>query len=162
MRPPAAAAAACDAMPEAEYAPILEDAARRHSLSAGLLRAVVRQESAFRPCAVSPKGAQGLMQLMPATAERFGVRNPFDPEENVMAGAQFLKELLGRYNGELKLALGAYNAGPGNVTEEAGLPAFPETRNYVEAVLRGAGLSGVILPPPRASPAIRPDPPEGR
>ena len=89
----------------------MEQAARRQDLDEEVLRGVIQQESAFRPCAVSPKGAMGLMQLMPATASQLGVPNPFDPAANVDAGARFLKELLTRYGGDLPLALGAYNAG---------------------------------------------------
>jgi soluble lytic murein transglycosylase-like protein len=90
---------------------LIDKAARKHGLSAPLLRAVMRQESAFKPCAVSPRGAQGLMQLMPATAMLMRVDDPFDPDQNVEAGAAFLKQLLGRYKGDLRSALVAYNAG---------------------------------------------------
>jgi len=151
--------AGCPALPESAVVPMLRAAAESQEVSFDLLRAVVRQESAFRPCAVSAKGAKGLMQLMPATMERFSVADPFHPEENLNAGARYLKELLGRYKGDLALALGAYNAGPGNISESGGLPDFAETRNYVSAILRELQTTGVTPRPPPASPANRPDPP---
>jgi len=97
-----------------------------------LLRSVVAQESGFRPCAVSKKGAQGLMQLMPATAEQLAVEDPFEPAENLEAGAKYLRQLVDKYAGDLALALAAYNAGPGTVEEAKGIPAIPETR-YLKA-----------------------------
>jgi soluble lytic murein transglycosylase-like protein len=114
--------------------PPLADAANREHLQPELLRGVVQQESGFRPCAVSPKGAMGLMQLMPGTAAQLGVKNPFDPKENVDAGARFLKQLLDIYN-DLPMALGAYNAGPGRVNEAGGVPAIPETLNYIQRIM---------------------------
>ena len=126
----------CDPVSETDIAPIVLDTAQREGLDPRLLTAVIQQESAFRPCAVSQKGAQGLMQLMPATAEQFGVKDPFDIQENIGAGARFLKQLLTRYTGDMSLALGAYNAGPGKVDEAGGVPAIPETTNYVREILR--------------------------
>ena len=106
-------------------------------LDPAVLKAVIRQESAFYPCAVSPKGAMGLMQLMPATAERFHVSDPFNIEENVLAGARYLKELLGRFQGDLKLALAAYNAGPERVDGQTpAIPDIPETQSYVAQILK--------------------------
>jgi soluble lytic murein transglycosylase-like protein len=110
-------------------------AAAREGLDDGLLRAVIRQESAFDPCAVSPKGAMGLMQLMPSTAADLGVADPFDANENVSAGARFLRTLLDRYKGDLPLALGAYNAGPGRVDAFGTIPPIPETIDYVRRIL---------------------------
>jgi soluble lytic murein transglycosylase-like protein len=104
-----------------------------------LLRAVIERESAYRPCVVSPAGAQGLMQLMPATAGEFGVDNPFDPGQNIDAGAKYLKQLMERYKGDLGLALAAYNAGPTTVDRSAGSPAIPETQDYVRAILDKLG-----------------------
>ena len=130
----------CLPVPDAQIAPVLLDAAQREGLEPKLLTAVIQQESAFRPCAISQKGAQGLMQLMPDTAGRFGVKDPFDPKQNVDAGAKYLKELLTRYSGNLGLALGAYNAGPNNVDEAGGIPAIPETTNYVNEILGRLGL----------------------
>ena len=126
----------CDPVPETSIAPILLEAAQREGLEPRLLTAVIQQESAFRPCAVSQKGAQGLMQLMPDTAAQFGVKDPFDPKQNVDAGAKYLKELIGRYSGNLAVALGAYNAGPAKVDEAGGVvPPIPETTDYVSQIL---------------------------
>ena len=125
----------CDQVSKEEIGTIIEDAARRDGLTPDLLRAVISKESAFRPCAVSPKGAQGLMQLMPATSKTFGVINPFDPKQNVEAGSRFLKQLLSRYGGDLALALGAYNAGPARVDAQKGVPLIPETLDYVSDIL---------------------------
>ena len=127
--------AACDPLPDAELNPLIQQAAQREGLDANLLRAVAQQESAFRSCAVSRKGAMGLMQLMPATAQELGVRDPFDPAENLLSGARLLKELLARFGGDTALALGAYNAGPGRVEESGGVPRIPETTRYVQQIL---------------------------
>jgi soluble lytic murein transglycosylase-like protein len=121
---------------------LISEMSEREGLTPDLLRAVIRKESSFQPCAVSPKGAMGLMQLMPATAEQFRVRDPFDPRENLSAGAKFLKQLLGRYGNDLALALGAYNAGPANVDLYGGVPPFQETVGYVSEILRTLGVPG--------------------
>ena len=126
---------ACPAIPEESVSPILEGASKEQSVDLGLLRAVIGQESAFHPCAVSTKGAQGLMQLMPEVAARLGVKDVFDPKQNVEAGARYLKELLDKYKGDLSKALAAYNAGPGAVDQANGIPDIPETRQYVESIL---------------------------
>jgi len=133
---PAAAHPADDCEPAAEtdIAPVIAAAATAQQLKPSLLRAVMRQESAFRPCAVSPKGAMGLMQLMPETVEQLHVADPFDPAENAHAGAKYLKQLLDRFHGDLKLALAAYNAGPARVEDNA-VPAPPETQTYVQQIL---------------------------
>jgi soluble lytic murein transglycosylase-like protein len=131
----AATAAACDPLPVSQVDSLVGEAAKREELDPALLRGVMEQESAFRPCAVSPKGAMGLMQLMPATAAQFGVRDPFDPGQSVDAGARFLKQLLQSYGGDIPLALGAYNAGPGKVNEANGVPPIPETLEYVRRVM---------------------------
>jgi len=131
----AAVAADCESLPSSQVDSLVEHAAKRQDLDKETLRAVMQQESAFRPCAISSKGAMGLMQLMPATASQFGVSNPFDPAGNVEAGAAFLKQLLVRYGGDLALALGAYNAGPAKVDAAAGVPNIPETQDYVKQVL---------------------------
>lgn len=125
----------CMPVPASELEAILERSALDNSLSPELLRAVVRRESAFHPCAVSRAGAMGLMQLMPATAETLGVSDPFDPAENIQAGSRYLRHLLERYGGDLMLALGAYNAGPGRVDRSGGLPPIPETQDYVRGIL---------------------------
>lgn len=150
----------CPALAEAALDPLLESASKRQGVAFDVLKAVARQESGFRPCAVSPKGAKGLMQLMPATATQLSVSDLFDPEQNVQAGARYLKDLLTRYQGDLKLALAAYNAGPGNVSAAGGVPDLPETRNYVEAIMRALGRAEeVTRSQPPASPAILPHPP---
>lgn len=129
----------CAPLSASAIAPLVQEASAREGLAARLLTAVIEQESAFVPCAVSPKGALGLMQLMPATAEQLGVLNPFNPKENVDAGAKFLKSLLVRYGGDLSLALGAYNAGPARVDAAAGVPPIPETLDYVKDILSKVG-----------------------
>jgi soluble lytic murein transglycosylase-like protein len=132
-----AAQADCEPLKETELAPLVASAATAHQLKPELLRAVIRQESGARACAVSPKGAMGLMQLMPETAEQFRLADPFDPAQNVQTGAQYLKQLLDRFDGDLKLALAAYNAGPGRVgASPPAVPDIPETRNYVEQILK--------------------------
>ena len=110
-------------------------AARRHGLDPALVLAVVSVESGFRPAAVSPKGAQGLMQLMPRTAASLGVEDAFDPEQNVDAGVRHLEALVRQYGGDLTRALAAYNAGQGAVARYGGVPPYPETRAYVRRVL---------------------------
>ncbi len=127
------------------YDGLIDKHAKEAGLSAALLRAVIRRESGFDPCAVSRAGAKGLMQLMPETAEMLGVADPFDPEENLRGGSKFLKMLLDRYGGDLSLALGAYNAGPGRVDKLGRVPAIAETQEYVKAILGSlnAGLAGV-------------------
>lgn len=127
--------AQCDPMPLDQVKPLISSAAAREGIKEDLLTAVMQRESAYKPCAVSPKGAQGLMQLMPATAKELGVKDPFDPQENVSAGARLLKQLLEKYKGDVKLALGAYNAGQGAVDREGGVPPFPETKDYITNIL---------------------------
>lgn len=111
-------------------------AARRHGVPEDLFLRLVRQESGFNPRAVSSVGAQGLTQLMPGTAEYLGVSDPFDPIQNLDGGARYLREQLDEF-GDPKLALAAYNAGPGNVRKFGGVPPFKETQNYVQAILGG-------------------------
>jgi len=125
----------CDPLPENQLAPLIQQAAQREGVDAGLLRAVAAQESGFRPCAVSTKGAMGLMQLMPATAQQMGVRDPFDPHESLLSGARLLKQLLARFGGDTALALGAYNAGANRVEASGGVPRIPETIHYVQQIL---------------------------
>jgi soluble lytic murein transglycosylase-like protein len=125
----------CDPVTPPQLEALIAGAAQREGLQPDVLRSIIKQESGFRPCAVSPKGAIGLMQIMPATAAQFNLDDPFDPQENVNVGARLVKELLGRYNGNLTLALGAYNAGPSRVDEAGAVPNIPETTNYVEQIL---------------------------
>ena len=113
---------------------LVREAAERHSVDPALVRAVIETESHWNPSAYSRKGAVGLMQLIPTTAQRFGANNAFNPKENVDAGVRYLKALLERYNGNLDLALAAYNAGEGAVDRAHGIPAYRETRNYVQKV----------------------------
>ena len=118
---------------ELPYGDLVEDAAARHRVDPLLVHAVIAVESAYRPDAVSPAGAQGLMQLMPGTARFLGVADPFDPRANVEGGVAYLRRLGDEFG--TVLALAAYNAGPGAVREHGGLPPFAETRSYVRSVL---------------------------
>jgi soluble lytic murein transglycosylase-like protein len=139
----------CPAVPEPELQPMIDKAAREHSLDPSLVREVAREESAFHPCAVSVKGAQGLMQLMPATQALLQVQNPFSAQESLDAGSKFLKTLLDRYHGDLSLALSAYNAGSGTVDRAGGIPEIPETQSYVAEILQRLSPETVpILPEP--------------
>jgi len=113
---------------------LVREAAERHRIDPALVRAVIETESNWNPSAVSRKGAVGLMQLIPTTAQRFGVNDMYSPQQNVDAGVRYLKTLLERYNGNLDLALAAYNAGEGAVDRAHGVPSFRETRNYVQRV----------------------------
>ena len=124
----------------ATYDDLINEHARKNGVREDLVRAVVQVESAFNPYARSPKGALGLMQLMPATARRFGVINPYNPADNVRAGVAYLRELLDRYGDDEQLALAAYNAGPGAVDNHGqNVPPYAETRNYVSKVKGIAG-----------------------
>lgn len=125
----------CDPLPDERLEPLLAAAAKKQDLKVEVLRSVAEQESGFRPCAVSPKGAMGLMQLMPATVQQFGVPDPFDPSQSIDAGAKYLKQLLTRYGGDLAKALAAYNAGPAKVDSSGGIPPIAETVNYVKEVM---------------------------
>ena len=116
------------------YDPIIERVAKEQGVDARLVRAVIQVESAYQPRAISPKGAVGLMQVMPATARQYGVRNPFNPASNIEAGIKHLRSLLQRL--PLPLALAAYNAGEAAVERFSGMPPYPETRNYVTSILR--------------------------
>jgi soluble lytic murein transglycosylase-like protein len=129
------------------YDDLIVEHSRRNGVRPSLVRAVVQVESAFNPSAYSPKGAMGLMQLMPATARDFGVRNPFNPEENVRAGVAYLRQLLDRYGNNEELALAAYNAGPGAVDKHGhNIPPYRETRDYVSKV---NGIAGEVSAPAR-------------
>ena len=117
------------------FDPLIKEVAQRHRVDAALVKAVIRAESDFVAHAVSPKGAQGLMQLMPATARRRGVWRAFEPRQNVEGGVTHLRYLLDRYNGDLRLALAAYNAGEGAVDSHGGVPPYRETQEYLTRVL---------------------------
>jgi soluble lytic murein transglycosylase-like protein len=138
----------CDPIPDPYASVVLGYAAKAHGLDPRLLRSVIVKESGFRPCAVSPKGARGLMQLMPATIDQFHVADPFDAKQNVDAGAHYLKQLLEKYSGDVPLALAAYNAGPTAVDNAGGIPGIKETRDYVEAITRALGISAIPRSPP--------------
>jgi soluble lytic murein transglycosylase-like protein len=118
------------------YDDVISEAARRNGLSASLLKALIHVESYFNPRAVSKKGAMGLMQIMPENLTLLNIEDPFDPWENVMGGAAYLKAMLERFSGQLPLALAAYNAGPGAVEKYNDIPPFPETRDYVRKVMK--------------------------
>ncbi len=126
---------ACPALADEEVDKLTKLAADKNAIPAALIRAVMKQESAFHPCAVSTAGAMGLMQIMPGTAETLGLEDAFSPGDNVEAGARYLKQLLDRYHGDRRLALGAYNAGPGRVDNTGGIPDIPETIDYVSRIL---------------------------
>ena len=113
----------------------IRQASAQFGLPFALIKAVVHQESAFNPYAVSRAGAQGLMQIMPRTGQALGLRNPFDAGENIMAGSAYLKEMMNRYSDNLPLALAAYNAGPGAVDAAGGVPNYAETKDYVQRVM---------------------------
>ncbi len=123
---------------------VVKKNARQQGVDEKLVLAVMRQESGFNPRAVSPKGAMGLMQLMPDTAALLGVADPFDVEQNISGGIKYLKRCLKQFHGNICLALAAYNAGPDNVLKYQGIPPFPETRNYVAAVMRD--YAGAVPP----------------
>lgn len=117
-----------------DITPIIQKNAEKFNLDPWMLRGVIEVESAFRPYATSYAGAGGLMQLMPGTASYLGCRDRYDPEQNIAAGARYLRQMLNRFNGNYDLAIAAYNAGPGNVERYGGIPPFAETQNYVRKV----------------------------
>jgi soluble lytic murein transglycosylase-like protein len=117
-----------------QFRDIIDQAAVQHGVDPALVSAVIHAESAFRPNAISPKGAQGLMQLMPATAQELGVGDAFLPEQNIDGGVRYLAWLLNLHDGDVRLATAAYNAGPGAVRRHRGVPPFAETRTYIQRV----------------------------
>lgn len=127
----------CGITPEVEA--LIEKHSAQNGLDPNLVRAVITAESGGDPNSVSPKGAMGLMQLMPETARGYGVQDPFDPEQNIAGGTRMLAEKLKQYDGDLALALAAYNAGSGNVRKYGGVPPFRETQNYIQRIFSMLG-----------------------
>jgi soluble lytic murein transglycosylase-like protein len=130
------------------YDHLITQNASRHGISPDLVRAVIQAESGFNPRAVSPKGAMGLMQLMPATARDLGVNDPFHPAENIRAGVAYLARLLTRFKQNVEHALAAYNAGPHRVDQYDGVPPYRETQAYVKKITRTANVAAPEPPPP--------------
>jgi len=128
-----------------EFDPYIEDAAAKFGVNSDLVRAIITVESAYDEFAVSSKGAQGLMQLMPATARRFGVSNPFDPAQAIMGGTEYLSYLLGLFRGNVELAAAGYNAGENAVLRYGGVPPYKETRNYVVRVNTALNSGPVVM-----------------
>ena len=121
---------------ERSFRPIIQNAASRHDIDPALVKAIIMAESNYNPRAVSKKGAQGLMQLMPVTARSLGVDDAFNPEQNIHAGVRYFKSLLRQFDGDVKLALAAYNAGSSNVRHYKGIPPFKDTKRYLKKVYR--------------------------
>jgi hypothetical protein len=135
---------------------LIQKYALRYGVDPSLVRAVMRHESGFNPNAVSPKGAQGLMQLMPGTASLMGVTNPFDPEQNIAGGVGYLRHCLDRFGHSVPLAVAAYNAGPARVAKSKGVPAIPETQAFVKNVLGSyGGASKAPVPPAQPLPQTK-------
>lgn len=166
---PAASAQGGGPVPEGAAArrvalwPTVEATARQHGLDPNLVDLVIRMESGYNPRAVSAKGAQGVMQLMPSTAKLYGVEDAFDPFENIRGGVRYLRDLLLRFESNLALALAAYNAGPEAVAKHGGVPPYQETRTYVASILQAyqgsapmARLTGGFGKPAEAPPPARP------
>jgi soluble lytic murein transglycosylase-like protein len=164
-------------LPQAEsgigpYVNEIQDASQRYGVPVKLVSAVIRAESGFNPRAVSRKGAQGLMQLMPTTASMLGVRNSFDPRQNIDGGVRHLRGLIDRFPHSLPLAIAAYNAGERAVVQHGGIPPYPETQDYVTKVMHfyGGSVEGGATPATRVYQTVAPDgtvtytniPPRGR
>jgi len=146
---PSATGEGFSTLPATLYDPFIDRVAEENGLSPGLIKAVALVESGFDPHAVSPKGAQGLMQLMPGTAKEYGVQDAFDPLQNLRAGATHLRRLLDQFDGDLTLALAAYNAGAGTVARHGGVPDYKETHEYLRRVKSRMGLAAPIRVPQR-------------
>jgi hypothetical protein len=152
--PPVAAAPKGDG-----FDPIIEKYASENQLDPHLIRSIIAQESGFNPKAVSPKGARGLMQLMPATAARLGVKNSFDPEQNIQGGVKHFKFLMDNFNNNLELSLAAYNAGENLVQRLGHVPEIKETREYVQSITKKYAkkqqLNARVQEPPESPPIFR-------
>lgn len=133
---PATAPASAQAPPAKTITDHLSEASQTSGIDRDFLESVVHHESSFNPKAVSPKGARGLMQLMPGTADQLGVKDSFDPEQNIQGGTTYLKQLLEQYHGDAQKALAAYNAGPHRVQQYKGVPPYRETRAYVARIIK--------------------------
>ncbi len=136
----------CVLVPRDQIGKLIASTAEKEKVAQNLLEAVIEVESAYDPCAISPKGAEGLMQLMPSIQEEMSVDNPFDPQQSLTAGARHLKKLLEQYKGDLKLALSAYNAGSAKVQNE--VPAIAETQDYVARILQKVNPAPAAASPP--------------
>lgn len=137
-------------MGENQFDSLFMAAGKKWGVSPKILKAIAKAESNFNPDALSSAGAEGIMQLMPDTARSLGVKDSYNPEENIFAGARYIRSMLDRFNGDIKLALAAYNAGPGNVEKYQGIPPFSETQKYVTKIMGTLG-SDIELPPPTAN-----------
>ena len=153
--PPVAAAPPAAAV---DMKSVVATASDKHLIDADLIDSVIRAESGFNPKAVSPKGARGLMQLMPGTAAKLGVQDSFDAQSNVDGGTRYLRQLLARYNNDLAKALAAYNAGPHRVEQYHGVPPYRETRAYVSTVIRDFNRKKVAARKSPAKKSVRPKP----
>jgi len=132
---PSALPPGCPSISQVDVKAIIDREAQRHKMDSRLVQAVVETESGYSPCAVSVAGAMGLMQLMPATAASLHVSNPYDPNQNITAGTQYLKQMIDRYGGDISKALAAYNSGPTRVDAAGGIPPIPETQEYVRKIM---------------------------
>lgn len=139
MRSYGSSATSSKSMAKPELERLISEVGQRYGVDPNLIHQVVIAESGFNSKAVSQAGAMGLMQLMPGTAQSYGVEDPFDPVQNIEGGTRFLKDLLNRFNGNIPLALAGYNAGPGAVEKYNGIPPYQETQNYVQKILTGIG-----------------------
>jgi hypothetical protein len=146
----------CDPLPAKDVDALVDNAAKQQGVESKLIHAVMEQESGFKPCAISDKGAQGLMQLMPATASNLNVTDAFDPSQNVSAGAKLLRLLLDEYKGDTRLALGAYNAGDGRVDQTGSVPDIQETQDYVASIMNRLSKDASTTAPISDPAAVKP------